>query len=310
MKKRNPNVELWRCVCMGAVVLGHIVYNNSVTSMDGYCWHIPGFLLITGFFGTRFSLRKIASLVGIVYGCYWLTIPYRGVDSLISLVLPHGGWFLPFYCVLMALSPILNSSLKDKANILPILCSVVFLLFVGWVPTLFDDVHISMVRIPGLQREGMLLMMATYFIGAALREYKIDRRGNPVVWGLAFLCGVASLTVWGKWLLSNSYASPAAIVTAVCGFMFTISLPQISGRVAKIINFIAPSMFSVYILHETCIRKVQYMPGNHTVINAVLWSFMIFVLCIFIDLMRRFIMYGLRKMIMRCVCLSFSRKAK
>ena len=66
---------------MFAVVFGHVLFNNNVATMDGFLWHIPGFLLITGYFGISFSAQKIAKLLGVVYGCYWLTIPFR-----------QGGW--------------------------------------------------------------------------------------------------------------------------------------------------------------------------------------------------------------------------
>ena len=111
--RRNPSVEAWRCICMFAVVFGHVIVNNHVGRMDGFVWHIPGFLLITGFFGIRFSWRKVAKLLGICYGCYWLTIPFHnGAITFMDLVLPHGGWFVPFYVVLMMLSPILNAAIR------------------------------------------------------------------------------------------------------------------------------------------------------------------------------------------------------
>jgi len=81
MKQRDPAIELWRCFCMAAVVLSHVAFNNRVTGFGWYYWHIPGFLLITGFFGIRFSWQKVMRLLGICYGCYWLTIPFRSAGG-------------------------------------------------------------------------------------------------------------------------------------------------------------------------------------------------------------------------------------
>ena len=62
---------------MFAVVLGHVIVNNNVAPMNAFFWHIPGFLLISGYFGIRFSFWNILKLFGVVYGCFWLTIPLR-----------------------------------------------------------------------------------------------------------------------------------------------------------------------------------------------------------------------------------------
>ena len=203
---------------MGAVVLGHVVSNNHIASMDAYRWHIPGFLLISGYFGIRFSWRKIVALLSVVYGCYWLTIPYRwGTESLLSLLLPHGGWFLPFYLVLMVLAPILN---VGRGGQRPILVSVAILSLLGWIPTLSSNSHVGMIRIAGLQGDGVILMLSTYFIGDALRVFKVEKRFHSLIFMLFFVVGVMSLGFWGRWLLSNSYASPAAILTAIFGLLF------------------------------------------------------------------------------------------
>ena len=284
---------------MGAVVLGHVVYNNNVSSMDGFCWHIPGFLLISGYFGIRFSWRKILVLVGIVYGSYWLTIPFRwGADSLLSLILPHGGWFFPFYCVLMLLSPVLNAAMKERESFKPILTSVVLLLLIGWIPTLTSNLHARMMYVAGLQGKGLLLMFATYFIGASLNRFKAESLLPPFAWAIGFLAGTAALAFLGKLLLTNSFASPAAILTAVFGFLFFASMPKISGWPAKIIHFISPSMFGVYILHETCIRNMQIITSGVGWSHAVSHALWLFSLCLLIDCCRRFIVWGIKRFLL------------
>lgn len=287
MKKRDANIELWRCFCMYAVVLGHILANNNICYAGGVRWHIPGFLLISGYFGITFSFRKVFKLVALAYSCYWLTMPLRwGQDSVVSLLLPHGGWFLPFYLVLMLMSPLFNAMIKNGGYALVI---VVLLLFVGWVPALSNNPHVSMMKIPGMQGNGMLLMLATYCIGHAVRDYQLAQKGNLAQWGAAFALGVVLMSMPSlSWVMSNDYCSPFVIGVAVLGFVFCLHLPKDIGYFGKVITFIAPSMFSVYLIHECCLKRYQYgifcgADGEGVVVRSLL----IFFGCIGIDMVRR-----------------------
>ena len=47
---------------MFAVVCGHVLVNNGmIPTMNAFLWHIPGFLLITGYFGIGFTGGKLVS---------------------------------------------------------------------------------------------------------------------------------------------------------------------------------------------------------------------------------------------------------
>lgn len=247
---------------MFAVVLGHVIVNNHIAAMDTLIWHIPGFLLITGYFGVTLSWRKVVKLLGTVYGCYWLTIPFRlGEDTLLSLLMPHGGWFLPFYLVLMLLSPLFNAILQSPITRRTLLGVVVLCLVIGWIPTISNNAHIGMMRIPGLQGSGLLLMMATYIVGRLIREFDLGNKGSMLAWLICFSgCVFALAMPCGRLLISNGYASPFVIITATCGFVAFLHLPAGLGGVGKLVNLISPSMFGVYILHECCIKKFQYLP--------------------------------------------------
>lgn len=255
-------------------------------------WHIPGFLLITGYFGIRFSFAKVLKLLGIVYGCYWLTVPFRwGQETVLSLLLPHGGWFLPFYLVLMVASVVLEASLKDPRNMRRIAIALVVLLFVGWIPTLAKNSHLSMLKVSGLQGSGLLLMICTYFFGRLLKERFVSDVVPFFVWVGSFIVGIVVLNspLGGK-LVSNGYASPFAIAVAVCGFAAFLRMPRLPARIGKVVNFISPSMFGVYILHECCLKKYQYVAAEFDG-GGVIIAIALFVACVAIDLLRRFIVY-------------------
>ena len=265
--KRNSNIELWRCFCMFAVVLGHVLVNNGVCSMDGFRWHIPGFLLISGYFGIKLRLLKIIKLILVAYLCYWLTIPLRGGETLTSLALPHGGWFLPFYCVLVLLSPILNAALENEKHHKIIMASVVGMVVIAWVPTIIGDSHAGMLLVPGMQGNGLLLMIAIYVVGAILRVYHVATMLSAGMWFVGFVVGTLACVGLGTVVPSAChYLSPVSIVTAICGFMAFVRMPELPCSVSRAVNFISPSMFGVYLLHECCLKRLQYLSvggGNH-----------------------------------------------
>lgn len=264
---RNSNIELWRCFCMFAVVLGHVLVNNHISTMNGYLWHIPGFLLISGYFGIRFSLYKVAKLLGIAYALYWMTIPFRPWSGFAPLLVPHGGWFLPFYVVLMLLSPLLNAALESVKSPKMILAVIVVLVFIGWIPTISENPHVQMIAVPGMQGNGMLLMISTYVFGALLRKYELSRRCHCSIWLIFFVLGICVCFGMGAWIPSAChFLSPISIATATFGMLFFLSLPTLPAMFGRAVNFIAPSMFGVYLLHENCVRELQYfakMMGCH-----------------------------------------------
>ena len=290
-RRRNPNIELWRCFCMFAVVCGHVLVNNGIIpTMNAFLWHIPGFLLITGYFGIGFTFAKVLKLIGITYGCYWLTIPFRlGEETVLSLLLPHGGWFLPFYLVLMAVSIVFEAALNDSRNTRKIAIVIIALLLLGWIPTLSANRHLAMLRIPGFQGSGLLLMAGTYFIGRAMKRGLAFERLPCLVWIVLFISGIMVMDshLGGKHV-SNGYASPFAIMVAVCGFSAFLRLPQLSDEIGKAVNFISPSMFGVYILHECCLKKYQYAAAEFDG-GGVIISVALFFACVAIDLLRRLI---------------------
>ena len=52
------------------------------------------------------------------------------------------------------------------------------------------------------------------------------------------------------------------IFTAVCGFVAFLHLPSSMGKFGKVINFVSPSLFSIYVLHECCLNQYQYLQGG------------------------------------------------
>ena len=82
---------------------------------------------------------------------------------------------------------------------------VVVLLIVGWLPTINSNVHMGMLKIPGFQGNGILLMMTTYFIGHLVRYGCLDKIGKCWMWFIAYVASIVALSC-GRWhfLYSNA----------------------------------------------------------------------------------------------------------
>ena len=292
LSKRDASIELWRIVCMFAVVLSHVVAVNHVARFTWFNWHIPGFLLISGYFGIRFSWRKALKLLAIVYVLYWLTIPLRGFnENIVSVLLPHGGWFVPFYLVLMVLSPLMEAALENRCHHRSIMIAFMLLLCVGWIPSFSGSLHVNMMRIAGMQGNGLLLIMATYILGRMLFVY----RDSALVrilrgWGFAFMIVLVmcSVAIACRFPRTSCYSSPLAIGAAMCGLAWFSGLRnKIPVKISSLIVKLSPSMFGVYIVHECCLKSWQTLPGDVGWGRVICHAIMLFAVGVGVDVLRR-----------------------
>lgn len=202
-----------------------------------------------------------------------------------------GYWFLWAYVALMLLSPILNAALEDErkdvnARVIPL-----FILIFGWA---------FLTHVPGLkslvpQTAGVTalscMMMAAVYLAARLirlREYDRYLQG----WKFWSVVGFAIFACAAGF---SHYDSPFALIVAVGLFQFIrkLRLPEWFGR---IVLWIAPSMFAVYILHQTYsgfnfvgmgLRIGETMGITSAAVQTFVAAVIVFVSCVAIDGLRR-----------------------
>lgn len=125
--KRNPNIEVFRCLLMFLIVLHHCAYCGYFKKDDSQwlmlilytgftMWHVDGFIAISGWFGVRFSWKKFAALWGemafyTLLSFFW-TWGVGGSFSLKSLIV-NGGWFGGTYLMFMFFAPLLNEAIES-----------------------------------------------------------------------------------------------------------------------------------------------------------------------------------------------------
>lgn len=169
------------------------------------------------------------------------------IKGLISSALPisRGGYFVQCYFMLMLLSPILNSFIKDcKRGSL--LCLALLLVFIEFYFDGIREIEYFGIR-NGYSVAHFCLM---YLIGRIIFLYKDElTRIKKLYWVCGYiLCSIfTALLYLLKVSFAFDYSSPFVISASVCSFIPFLY----NAFVNRKINWIAKGTFAVYILQVT-----------------------------------------------------------
>lgn len=269
MKERNRAIELLRILLMFGIVMIHVIGKGAysqrwLANLLKIC--VPGFVFITGWFGLQFSWRKIGKLYAIGAYCalvgtiFWALMLGESVtlQALCDRWLTDMKWFwfLHSYAVLLMVAPMLNIAVEKvietreriggrdaigirQSNILLPFLVVVF----GWAfLTGIGHIKPYMVVVDGFQTHSPLSLAGVYVVARCIKLGGIDNRfSSRLLLGVLIVC--APLAMIG---LAN-YNSPIALIMAAALFL----LFKRHVKAGAWVNIIAPSMFSVYMLHST-----------------------------------------------------------
>lgn len=269
-KQRSSNIELLRIVAMVMIVLYHIMihgispYDDNPETQNNlrilYTFVIYGvdlFVLISGYFGIRLSWRSFINLMWIIafyklfHLCadtWFLGISHSWMEWFakpLSGPVSGGGWFVDVYVLLMLVSPLLNrikDTIKSRNDYL--LCLA---------PLLLLDCGYGFMLGKHFDTSGFSLMnfITLYMLGYGIREYlRLSGKLLLIIMGIAFVLGFACMFYpYAEFMngLLYSYSSPLVLLISVCIFAMLAKQNRISN---KGINFIAASMFPVYLIHE------------------------------------------------------------
>ena len=271
---------------------------------------------------SRFRLSRIVKLWattvfwGVAVSCvFFVTDPEtRSVKELISACLPllRGRyWFFSAYFVVYMVSPALNHLIRTlPRQTFRLLFAALFVIF-GIIPVgaLGNDV----LRISGGHH--MVWLLALYLIGGYIRRYGLPKLrhhtwylGGYFLFALVHLLFKITVELVELKLFGSAshgdifllYTSPLVVGEAVCLFAyfanaFTGLKPQ--GTAAKLIGFVTPGVFSVYLIHVHPLVFWNIIVGGFTnwaewpllqTIGAVLgFSVLLFTACILLDALRQ-----------------------
>lgn len=320
--KRNCSVELYRICLMLGIVWLHVVNQGPyrhVFPSNVLLACVPGFVLITGYFGAHYRLSKIVRLYALAFWCLLLTaflgMSGEYVREVIRLWRPqYGWWFLHAYVVMLVISPAIDGFLgktweNDRSQIFLWTIPFLFVVFVwGWLTT-FNSLKCVVPSPKGLHAFSFLTLMGVYVVGRIVRLYRLDEKCSQCGAIVGLIICVALVSMSGYNLAS--YNSPIQVLLAFFCFV-VISKIRMKRNLQRSVELVAPSMFSVFLLHV-----IIYFPGmsrcDYAFINflmeflirrginwylsSVIVAIACFSACLLLDLPRRVIVAMMQKSI-------------
>ena len=299
--------------------------NNSLSSFSRIFFEslsiicINIFVLISGWFSIRATFKGVAKLLFqvyfvllLIYLVYilfgWDTINFRSLSK--CFIVGHEFWFIKAYLGLFILSPVLNAfvnTVSEKVLRYVLIAFFTFQTIYGWVTpgAWFLHYGYSITSFAGL-----------YLLARYVKLYMIERplevkwggkinNNRRVVYFLVF-CGLtlfnAIIYIIGYYLpyiglhlrtMAFAISSPLVILQSLSLLLF---FSKLEIKHSPIINFVAASSFSVFILQSSQDATLYSHIINHIYSNfegliclAFIFSVIVayFVVGVFIDQIRK-----------------------
>lgn len=310
---RSSNLELLRIFCMFLIVIQHVLEHGArfetlnKMSINYYSSNIVAslafvavncFVLISGYFGMSFSLKKFTTLI-LQTSFYLVSILlilalYDSIVNQSSIIISildltqfhfKGYWFIKAYLLLMLLAPLIS---QIKGQFLNYLFVLVFLL----------DIVSETVGFPISQSHGhnILHFVFLYILGGMLKKHVFDL--PAFVFALFFILTVIVrfyfVTYNESTYFSYSYNNLFVLLSSLLLFMFFLKLKFQSFR----INTVSRNVLAIYLISDNIfIRERMYIylktdyfiNTNIFLVYLLVVSIIIFVTSYIIDLFKRMI---------------------
>lgn len=271
--ERMSNFEALRIICLLFIIAGHMImwhkFNSDNVERVVRCGIRPFFsvavncfVLISGWFGIKFKIKKIISLnnsltfwtfllCGIAIAVSVHEIDLRKDILMLVPLLTRKYWFITVYVALCFISPYLNilagTLSRDKFKKMLVTCVCLFVL----LPTLAAIFNFESITMDG--GYGIVNFVVLYMFGRYMRLYDTPRRPGLLYFAvyivLMAVCGLTQI-----------------LFSRILGFEFTTFISYDTffvffGAVAlfcafsrlnfhnRYINLAATACFAVYIIH-------------------------------------------------------------
>lgn len=320
-KARNLNIEAFRCLLMFLVVLHHSLvrgpwYANGALWTLWFStfihWHVDGFVSISGWFGIRFKWQKVVRLWALI-AFYWMLF---GKGVVVS-----GGWFGGSYLALMMVAPLLNAAVEclQRESIGKLLGTwglFAAMMTLTWAPGhLLTGMNAN--HVDQFSFTTMVFVYVTARVAHVFKDcrWKLSRLIlGPLIYFASILFigggktllqmhrGVSHMAAAWDWL--TVYNAPHVWIMAISMLLIFVWYVKLPAWIARVCAFCAPSMFSVYLIHEAnpwghdmIMRIEQWLssvPHMHPSGVVLLAAVLVFLSCVAIDLVRRFCLSGVR----------------
>ena len=323
--RREGSIELLRIIAMIAIVSGHVIVhgdfeniprtaNGCVAIMftQGSRLAVNCFVLITGYFLHTDAIpwKKVGNIHRQIFfysvGIFLAMILFGEVDlnikTAVKALLPvitSQYWFATTYLLLLLASPLLNICINYVSQRVHL--EFILLFFALWsiFPTL-------LVGSPGFSNFGWFVWL--YLLAAYIRKYpspifaKIRLTHGIILY--MFIVIAAAITFYFGYhvafLRENAqffFGELNRVPAVLCSVLIFIACLNLKLPESKFINWIAASVFGVYLLHDNpFIREflwgkvfnvAQYLTSSFFAVYVFFSISTIFVVGIIIDTLRR-----------------------
>ncbi len=316
------------------IVFGHCSYhgiygntNVTVSMVTATVFSVDAFAFISGWYSVRFKLKKFIGMLGL--GAFASLVLY----ILSSLVMGEGifrfslGWFGNAYLGLMVLAPLINCGIDEFYRTGRKMLYVIWFVYLALMTCCILPLRTIGLEIvpPGWGGHTANTVLFMYFTGRVLSKTIGENK-----LGIArLLCSfvLLELVLFGWSAVSRilrtgggtgallqlrmwDYCSPVVIALACVVFLLFLEL-RFPRWLCEICAYIAPSMFSVYLLHEGSnsetamflprkLERLIAMEDSGMVevgISVLITTFVVFFVCLSIDLIRRWGLAMLKRIV-------------
>lgn len=313
--KRDARVELFRCVSMFGIVLIHALGQGGYAGDHRFLIRlftpcVVGFIFISGYFGIKFSVRRVVKLIGIGLGsAITITAAYHVLwmhETDFCALCRHTwkymqyAWFLWMYIALMVVAPLVEPMFEKLrvrgtrmmiAELLPLL-----IMIFGWsyCATKVPKAMSFTPNVVGFGGFGVLTFFGVYCAARATSFMQMENVKTKWLVLAALFC------VPFVCLGFSHYHSPFALVLAGSCFYLFKRIPEerLEARFCKAVLMLSPSLFPVYLLHNNAAGLTWLAQMEDKLIGECAWEYhaacivvaiCVFAGCILLDIPRRMI---------------------
>lgn len=319
MEKRQSNIELLRIVSMLLVMLLHVGYalTNHIHSQIDNILHVSSeaatiicvnvFVLISGWFGIKFSFKGIAKFLFQVIFLALLTFVVLVLLGKATLTIKNVWhctfgifstyWFVWAYLLLYIFSPVLNSFVENNRKGLEIFL-ISFYIFTFYV---YVTLQVDAIFFKGFHT---LSFIGLYLLARYVHVYKpkwsllpsyVDIGIYLLTVTIAIVCVLWLQNIGQKQIILTKLGSYIAPTTIVGSLFFFLAFTKFEVN-SRFINWCAISSFAAYVVHQQFDARMVFnslfiMMHNELSVClfwpvAILVVSVIFFICVLLDKIR------------------------
>lgn len=304
-KKRNSSIELLRIISMLLIVMFHylsrnfnlyVISNEQINQPDILTeiylaqlggLGVPCFMFISGYFGIKFQQQRFNETL---FQCLFYSLisfigyfVISGKTEWQALLFTNYWWFMTSYLTIYVLSPGINYLIENSSpkRILFILA----FLYITLICSIFR---------PASMVSGFVTLVAIYIFARLCRLHlpnNIKEKSIYILLSLVFLKIILiflffKTTHLGAMTYLSSYKNPLnVLIVGLC-----VIIIEKKHFYSKLINRLANSSLSVYLLSESAFGMIFFCPlfpkEQFNFLGYIIGSFIVFIGIFFIDNIR------------------------